>query len=110
MKTKLNALFGLLIGATAAIACSSADPGDSGDEQDVVQQNDCKIFSVKDQKTLAGEDLKTFASQHQTDPVFQKILKSTCPGTYREIQAKLTQNKCNNDLAVRVISERATQL
>jgi hypothetical protein len=108
MKT-LHALIGLAAAAALGVACSSA-PGTDDGEQDVVTQNDCKIFSVKDQKTIEGDDLKKFATDHQSDPVFQKILKSTCPGTYREIQAKLTQQKCNNDLEVRVVSERATQL
>ena len=130
MKSKLSSTLGVMLALAAAAACSSSDSAKTGDDQNVVEGNSCRIFSVQHQKFIVkgGKgplDLDAFVAKHKSDPVLQNILLNSCPGNYREVMDKLNgaapkiagvehpelkKTACANDTTVRVISERATQL
>ncbi len=130
MKNRLSSLCAVTLALAAAAACSSSDNATTGGDQNVTEGNDCKLFDVQLQKFIVkgGQgalDLDAFILKHKNDPVLKDILLQSCPGTFREIMAKLSggvpkvagvdhpelkRAACAGDTTVRLISERATTL
>src|SRR4051794_29497335 len=99
----------LAVSAATWSGCGGADD-EAASANEVVTSADCRIFLVQEQRLIAGKELEDFSKAHASDPVLANILKGSCPGTYREVQATLDRRGCVPNTRFRLVSERANQL